>query len=72
MSVESHSLNCMSTGISQRTGKIGKRELQRHCEEVYIDQEEAKEAQESRIDYFKKKGNLQLTEEGRMQRSRST
>ena len=36
-------------------------ELQRHCEEVYIDQEETKEAQESRIEYFKTKGNHLFT-----------
>ena len=36
-----------------------------HCEEVYTDQEETKEAQESRIEHFKKKGNQQFTEEGR-------
>ena len=41
------------------------RELQRHCEEVYTDLEETQEAQESRIVYFKKKGNQQFTEEGR-------
>ena len=37
------------------------KELQRHCEEVYIDQEETKEAQESRIEYFKIKGNHLFT-----------
>ena len=36
-----------------------------HCEEVYTDQEETKEAQESRIEHFKKKGNQQFTAEGR-------
>ena len=41
------------------------KELQRHCEKVSTDQEETKEAQESRIEYFKKKGNQQFTEEGR-------
>ena len=41
------------------------KELQRHCEEVYTEQEETKEAQESRIEYFKKTGNQQFTEEGR-------
>ena len=40
------------------------KELQRHYEEVYTDQEETKEAQESRIEYFKK-GNHQFTEEER-------
>ena len=42
-----------------------KNELQSHCVEVYTDLEETKEAQESIIEYFKKEGNLQLTEEGR-------
>ena len=42
-----------------------RKELQRHCEEVYTDQEETKEVQESRIEYFKKKGDLQYTEDGR-------
>ena len=41
------------------------KELQRHCKEVYVDQEETQDAQEGRIEYFKKKGNQQITEEGR-------
>ena len=41
------------------------KELQRHCEEVHADQEETKEAQESRNEYLKKKGNQQFTEDGR-------
>ena len=41
------------------------KELQRHCEEMYTDQEETKEVQENRIEYFKKKGEQQFTEEGR-------
>ena len=41
------------------------KELQRHCEELYTDQEETKEAQDSRIEYFKEKGNQQFTEEAR-------
>ena len=32
---------------------------------VYTDQEETKEVQENRIEYFKKKGDQQFTEEGR-------
>ena len=32
---------------------------------MYTDLEETKEAQESRIEYFRKKGNQQFTEEGR-------
>ena len=32
---------------------------------MYTDLEETKEAQESRIEYFWKKGNQQFTEEGR-------
>ena len=38
------------------------KELQRHCEEVYT---ETKEWQENRIEYFKKKGDQQFTEDGR-------
>ena len=30
------------------------KELQRHCEEVYTDQEETKEVLENRIEHFKK------------------
>ena len=41
------------------------KELQRHCEEVHTDKELTKEEQENRIEYFKKKGNQQFTEEGR-------
>ena len=41
------------------------KELQSHCVEVCTDLEETKEAQEGIIEYFKKEGNLQLTEEGR-------
>ena len=41
------------------------KELQRHCEEVYTDVEETKEEQENRIEYFWKKGNQQVAEEGR-------
>ena len=36
-----------------------------HCEEVYTDVEKTKEVQEKRIEYFRKKGNLQFTEDGR-------
>ena len=41
------------------------RELQRHCEEVYTDQEETREVQENRVEYFKKKGNQQFIVDGR-------
>ena len=41
------------------------KELQRHCEEVYTDQEETKDAQESRIEYFRTRGNQHFTDEGR-------
>ena len=41
------------------------KELQRHCEGVYTDQEEMREVQEESIEYFKKKGNSQFSEEGR-------
>ena len=40
-------------------------ELQRHCDEVCTDQEETREVQENRIEYFKKKGDQQFTVEGR-------
>ena len=40
-------------------------ELQRHCEEVYTDQEATKDVQENRFEHFKKKGDLQFAEEGR-------
>ena len=42
------------TGVREEWHK----ELQMHCEEVYIDQEETKEAQEGRNEYFKKRGRL--------------
>ena len=42
---------------------MSKKELQRHCEEVYTDLEETKEEQENRIEYFWKKGNQQFTED---------
>ena len=41
------------------------KDLPRHCEEVCADQNETREAQESRIEYFKKEGNQQFTEDGR-------
>ena len=43
---------------------MAKKNFKRHCEEVYTDLEETKDVQEERIEYFKKKGNQQLTEEG--------
>ena len=52
-------------GHSTEDTEEWQKELQRHCEEVYTDQEETKEAQESRIENFKKKGNQHFTEEGR-------
>ena len=42
-----------------------RKELQRRFEEVYTDKRETKEVQESRIEYFKNKGNQQFTEDGR-------
>ena len=39
--------------------------LQRHCEEVYTDQDETRDVQEKRIEYFKKKGDTHFTEDGR-------
>ena len=41
------------------------RELQRHCEEVDTDQEETREAQEKRIEYFRKAGDQHFTDDGR-------
>ena len=41
------------------------KELQRHCDEVYTGQEETEEVQESRIEYLKKKRDLQFAEDGR-------
>ena len=41
------------------------KELQRHCEGVYTDQEETGETQKKRIEYFTKKGDRHLTDEGR-------
>ena len=41
------------------------KKLQRHCDEVYTGQEETEEVQESRIEYLKKKGDLQFAEDGR-------
>ena len=43
----------------------GKKELQRHCKEVYIDLDDTREVQENRIEFFKKKGDQQFTMEGR-------
>ena len=40
-------------------------ELQRHCEEVYMDPEETKEVPEGRIQFFKRKGDQQFTKDGR-------
>ena len=40
-------------------------EPQRHCEEVHMDPEESQEVQEGTIEYFKRKGDQQLTKEGR-------
>ena len=42
-----------------------KKELQRHCEEVYHDQDETREVQEQRIEYFRKRGDRQFTDDGR-------
>ena len=49
------------------------KELQRHREEVYTDQEETKEGQESRIEYFRKKKEINnLQKKDAMQRLQST
>ena len=42
-----------------------KRELQRHCEEVYTDHGEPREVQDKRIEYFRKNGDQKFTDEGR-------
>ena len=43
------------------------RELQRQCEDLHTDQEETRELQEKRMEYFKKKGDQhqQFTDAGR-------
>ena len=43
-----------------------KKELQRHCEEVYVDPEETKNEQEGRSNKYRQDGDKQFTEEGRM------
>ena len=52
-------------GIFTEDREEWQRELQRHCEEVYTDQEETREVQENRIEYLKKKGDQQFTVDGR-------
>ena len=44
---------------------MAKKELQRHCGEVYTDQDETRAVQEKRIEYFKKEGVRQCTDDGR-------
>ena len=39
------------------------KERQRHCEEVYTDQHDTREVQEQIIEYFKKKGDRQFTDD---------
>ena len=34
--------------------KSARKELQRHCDEVYLDPEETREVQEERIEFFKR------------------
>ena len=41
------------------------KELQRHCEEECTDQEETKEVQEQRIEYFLRERDQQFTLDGR-------
>ena len=41
------------------------KELRRHCEDMYTDQEETREVQEKRVKYFKEKGDRNITEDGR-------
>ena len=54
--------------VDERTFHWRKRRMAKrtpeHCEEVHTDQEETKEAQESRIEHFTKKGYQQFTEDG--------
>ena len=57
--------SCMSTGISRKTENNGKNEPQKYCEEVYTDQDETREVQEKRIEYYRKKGDRQCTDDGR-------
>ena len=61
----SHCQNCVLTGSSRKTEKSGKESHRGDSEEVYTDQEEIREIQENRIDYFKKKGDQQFTDDGR-------
>ena len=55
----------MSAGEVHGRQKNGKKKLQRHCEEVYTDQDETREVQEKRIEYFKKKSDRDSTNDGR-------
>ena len=40
-------------------------ELQRHCDEAYVDPEETIEGQEQRIEKYKREGDKDFTEHGR-------
>ena len=51
--------------ISRKIREELKQELQRHCEEVFMDPKKQKEVQEERIKYFKKRGDQQFTKDGR-------
>ena len=53
-----HEIGEVQKAQDQRIDEV--QELRRHCED-----EETKEAQESRIECFKQKGNQQFTEDGR-------
>ena len=50
-----------STGTLLKIEQKWQKEPQRHCEEVFTDQEGPKEEQQKRIEYVKKKGDQQFT-----------
>ena len=51
---------------SRKTEEPGKKELQRHCVEGYVDIEETIEEQEKRILRYKEDGDRHFAEEGRV------
>ena len=47
------------------------KELKRHCESVYTDQEETEEVQQERTEYFKTRGDRHCQQEGQAAASQS-
>ena len=45
--------------------EVWQKELKRHCESVYTDQEETEDMQKERIEHFKTRGDRHLLQEGR-------